>query len=249
GGSARRAAHRAPARASPPSADAGQPGAVEEAVRPVERAQPGDAGVDVGDQRLDVDAVRGGPVVFERDHRLCQEMHRATRRAPARAQVEARRKLHERLEEGPVGGWRLAPALLPHLLGFEVAAAVEEPHAAADGGGDVGRDVEAAGRGHLRSTRGTAASISRAKCSAGRAAERWRSMFQYHCVYVESGRSIRASSRATSWPTSHSYCSAASRRTASQRATASAWNSLRGAPPRPCRLLAACAWKASGSGL
>src|SRR5439155_6190827 len=119
---------------------------------------------------------RGGPVVLERDHRLRQEMHRTACRAPSRAQVEPGGELHERLEEGAVGGRRLPPPLLPDLLGFEVAAAVEEADAAADGGGDVERGVEAAGgRGHLRSTRGTAASISRAKCSAGRAAERSRS--------------------------------------------------------------------------
>src|SRR5207247_6372747 len=68
---------------------------------------------------------------------------------------------HEALQEAALLGRRRPPGLLPHLLRAEIPAAVEEAHAAADGG-----------RGHFRSTRGTAASITRAKCSAGRAAER-----------------------------------------------------------------------------
>src|SRR5207244_4460215 len=65
------------------------------------------------------------------------------------------------LQEAALLGRRRPPGLLPHLLRAEIPAAVEEAHAAAEGG-----------RGHFRSTRGTAASVTRAKCSAGRAAER-----------------------------------------------------------------------------
>src|SRR5437867_8924164 len=135
--------------------------AIEQAVRAVERLHPIEVGGEVGDQGLDVDAVRGGAVVLERDQRLREEVGGAARGAAPGAHVEGGGELHEALEEAPLLGRRRPPGLLPHLLRAQVAATVEEAHAAAEGG-----------RGHVRSTRGTAASITRAKCSGGRAAER-----------------------------------------------------------------------------
>ncbi len=51
--------------------------------------EPVDVGVELGDQRLDVDAVHRGAVVVERDERLLEEVERATGGPAARAQVEA----------------------------------------------------------------------------------------------------------------------------------------------------------------
>src|SRR5438093_1841109 len=106
-----------------------QPGdakAIEQAVRAVERPEPVVVGGEVGDQRLDVDAVRGGTVVLERDQRLCEELDGAAGRAAPRAQVEGAGELHEALEEAPLLGRRRPPGLLPNRLRAQVAAAVEE---------------------------------------------------------------------------------------------------------------------------
>src|SRR2546425_4301659 len=135
--------------------------AIEQAVGTVDGFDPVEVGAELGDQGLDVDAVRGGAIVLERDQRLREEVDGAARRAAPGAQVEGGGELHEALEEASLLGRRRPPGLFPHLLRAQVAAAVEEAHAAAEGG-----------RGHFRSTRGTAASVTRAKCSAGRAAER-----------------------------------------------------------------------------
>src|SRR3989475_7135247 len=135
--------------------------AIEQAVGTVDGLDPVEVGAELGDQGLDVDAVRGGAVVLERDQRLREEVDGAARRAAPGAEVEGGGELHEALQEAARLGRRRPPGLLPHLLRAQVAAAVEEAQAAAEGG-----------RGHFRSTRGTAASITRAKCSAGRAAER-----------------------------------------------------------------------------
>src|SRR2546425_1848867 len=135
--------------------------AIEQAVGTVDGLDPVEVGAEVGDQGLAVDALRGGAVVLERDERLREEVDGAARRAGAGAEVEGGGELHEALQEAAFLGRRGPPGLLPHLLRAQVAAAVEEAQAAAEGGW-----------GHFRSTRGTAASITRAKCSAGRAAER-----------------------------------------------------------------------------
>src|SRR5207244_379302 len=135
--------------------------AIEQAVGTVDGLDPVEVGAELGDQGLDVDALRGGAVVLERDERLREEVDGAARSAAPGAEVEGGGELHEALQEAAFLGRRGPPGLLPHLLRAQVAAAVEEAQAAAEGGW-----------GHFRSTRGTAASITRAKCSAGRAAER-----------------------------------------------------------------------------
>src|SRR2546422_2209539 len=135
--------------------------AIEQAVGTVDGFDPVEVGAELGDQGLYVDAVGGGAIVLERDQRLREEVAGAARRAAPGAEVEGGGELHEALEEAALLGRRRPPGLLPHLLRAQVAAAVEEAHSAAEGG-----------RGHFRSTRGTAASVTRAKCSAGRAAER-----------------------------------------------------------------------------
>src|SRR5438876_9485768 len=135
--------------------------AIEQAVGTVDGLDPVEVGTEVGDQGLDVEALRGGAVVLERDQRLREEVDGAARRAAPGAEVEGGGELHEALQEAAFLGRRRPPGLLPHLLRAEIPAAVEEAHAAGEGG-----------RGHFRSTRGTAASVTRAKCSAGRAAER-----------------------------------------------------------------------------
>src|SRR3989454_6161878 len=135
--------------------------AIEQAVGTVDGLDPVEVGAELGDQGLDVDAVRGGAIVLERDQRLREEVDGAARRAAPGAEVEGGGELHEALQEATLLCRRRPPGLLPHFLRAQVAAAVEEAQAAAEGG-----------RGHLRSTRGTAASVTRAKCSAGRAAER-----------------------------------------------------------------------------
>src|SRR2546425_8270722 len=106
-------------------------------MRPAELRDPVDIGVEVPHQRLHVDAVRGRTVVVERDERLLHEIERAAGGAASGAQVEPARELHEALEERAVVDRRLAPGLLPHLLRAEIAAPIEEPYAAADGGAGV----------------------------------------------------------------------------------------------------------------
>src|SRR5205823_12454671 len=106
--------------------------AIEQAVRAVDGLQPLEVGREVGDQGLDVDAVRGGAVVLERDQRLREEVDGAARRAAPGAQVEGGGELHEALQEAALLGRRRPPGLLPHLLRAQVAAAVEEAHAAGD---------------------------------------------------------------------------------------------------------------------
>src|SRR5438132_5538629 len=135
--------------------------AIEQAVGTVDGFDSDEVGAELGDQGLDVDAVRGGAIVLERDQRLREEVDGAARRAAPGAEVEGGGELHEALQEATLLGGRRPPGLLPHFLRAQVAAAIEEAHAPGD-----------SGRGHFRSTRGTAASVTRAKCSAGRAAER-----------------------------------------------------------------------------
>src|SRR5207247_1632035 len=121
---------------SPPPASSEQPRdakAIEPAVRAVDGLDPVEVGAELGDQGLDVDAVRGGAVVLERDQRQREEVDGAARGAPAGAQVESGRELHEALQEAALLGRRRPPGLLPHFLRAQVAAAVEEAQAAGDG--------------------------------------------------------------------------------------------------------------------
>src|SRR5437870_5083233 len=121
---------------APPPASSAEPRdakAIEHAVRAVDGLHPVEVGREVRDQGLDVDAVRGGAVVLERDQRLREEVDGTACGAPAGAQVERGGELHEGFQEGALLGRRRPPRLLPRLLRAQVAAAVEEAHAAAEG--------------------------------------------------------------------------------------------------------------------
>src|SRR5207244_3903814 len=90
---------------SPPPASSEQPRdakAIEPAVRAVDGLQPVEVGREVGDQGLDVDAVRGGAVVLERDQRLREEVDGTARGAPPGAQVE--RGAERSSSKSPAGG-------------------------------------------------------------------------------------------------------------------------------------------------
>src|SRR2546425_9798025 len=195
--------------------------AIEQAVGTVDGLDPVEVGAELGDQGLDVDAVRGGTVVLERDQRLPDEVDGAARRAAPGAEVEGGGELHEALQEAALLCRRRPPGLLPHLLRAQVAAAVEEAHAAGD-----------SGRGHFRSTRGTAASVTRAKCSAGRAAERSSSKSS-----AGGGVASFASSSSTSRLESPRDARAAAATRASRRAPrARPWTSIsRRSPASPPR--------------
>src|SRR2546427_4978248 len=69
--------------------------AIEQAVGTVDGLDPVEVGAELGDQGLDVDAVRGGTVVLERDQRLREEVDGAARRAAPGAEVEGGGELHE----------------------------------------------------------------------------------------------------------------------------------------------------------
>src|SRR5262249_60879371 len=138
-------------------AQTGEAEAIEQAVGALQVADPVQVHLEFADQRFDVDTVRRGTVVLERHQRLREQVDRAAHGTASGTQMEARGELHEPLEEAPILGGRLAPRLLPHLLGAEVAAAVEEPDTPADSDRDRGPRRLVA---HRRSTRGTASSMS-----------------------------------------------------------------------------------------
>src|SRR2546425_4247634 len=115
--------------------------AIEQAVGTVDGLDPVEVGAELGDQGLDVDAVRGGAIVLERDQRLREEVDGAARRAAPGAEVEGGGELHEALQEATLLGGRRPPAPLPPLLPAHGAGAHEKAHA--PGG---------SGRGDLRAT-------------------------------------------------------------------------------------------------
>src|SRR5207249_507384 len=113
------------------SAEARDPHPLDEAVRAVGRDQELPVVGELGDERIDVDPVGAWTVVLEEDQRLGEEMDGAARGAAARAEVERGGELDEALEKGAFLRGCRAPGVLPHLLGAEITAEIEEAGSAA----------------------------------------------------------------------------------------------------------------------
>src|SRR5262245_52423299 len=147
--------------------------AVAEAVRPIHLLHPVDEGGELAHQSVDVQPVRLWAVVLEQDHRLAEEMYRAAGTAVTCTQLERARELDEPFEERAVTDVGLVHPRLPGLLRGEIAPAVEGAGALLDRRHDVECRHQLGGFSPaLRSTCGTAASISAANSSALRAAVR-----------------------------------------------------------------------------
>src|SRR5262245_10417620 len=152
------------------SAQHRHPPAVAEPVRPIHLLHPVDERRELTHQPVDVQAMCLRAVVLEQDHRLPEEMHRAAGAAVTRAQLERTGELHEPFEERAVADVGLPHPRLPGLLRGEVAPAVEGTSALLHDRGDVEPRHQLGGfSSALRSTCGTAASISAANSSALRA--------------------------------------------------------------------------------